>query len=648
MSTLHSNVTAQATPLGRADAFAPGTTRLTLAGRPYFLVRDPEAGDRLLSAICPHQGGIVEHDTSPDTLVCPNHHWRFHARTGDCRNAPNQRLASYPVFEHEGALYARLPATARAESAAATASSSRAADTRSNARTASDVTVHLHAHACLEVRSGDFSLLTDPWLHGPAFLGAWIQYPPTTANAAALQPDAIWISHEHSDHFHEPTLKHFDRATPIYVPDFPNRRLVQRLETLGFKNVTAMPFGQAMTIGGDLRLTCYEPASLWNDAILLIETSDWRLLNLNDAGLQPRIAEAVGPVDAVASAFTHGASGFPQTWSHLSDEDKHNIMRRSCDGMLRMLRSAVELYQTDALLPFAGHFSLWHPSHRPFVRNMVRHGVDAVVEALSDLDVDVIDMLPGESWHIADERIDRRWRQRDRLYHRTQLERYLNRAFRSDAFAQHHPLHRTIEPDAVATHLERLNDVPEIGFCEDMTVLLRATDLGHSETHFELPFEVRAGALHVLSHLNESPRMTMDVPRGVLAAVVQDDLSWDEAHIGYWCRFHRDPDIFHAGFWRLLQAPYYQRPAGDMPTGAHTITRRSAIAAILEQHGPHAQRILARAGLHCAACAHAPAETLEQGARIHGLGDDAIDRLVTELQLACHGRRTPTAQRRAS
>ena len=39
------------------------------------------------------------------------------------------------------------------------------------------VTIKLLAHACLEIKYNGFTLLTDPWLAGPAFHGSWIQYP---------------------------------------------------------------------------------------------------------------------------------------------------------------------------------------------------------------------------------------------------------------------------------------------------------------------------------------------------------------------------------------------------------------------------------------------------------------------------------------
>ena len=96
-----------------------------------------------------------------------------------------------------------------------------------------------------------FTLLTDPWLEadGPAFLGAWTQSPAADVSGADLRPDAILITHTStSDHFHEPTLRRFNRRTPIFVPDFPNERLPRRLAALGFSDVHRVRFGEQTRI----------------------------------------------------------------------------------------------------------------------------------------------------------------------------------------------------------------------------------------------------------------------------------------------------------------------------------------------------------------------------------------------------------------
>ena len=302
------------------------------------------------------------------------------------------------------------------------------------------LTIQLHAHACLEIGYKAFSLFTDPWLCGPAFLGSWIQFPPAVVDTSTLRPDAILITHEHPDHFHEPTLARFDRSTAIYVPDFPNRRLVERLASLEFSNVHALPFGMTYEVTENLKLTCFEPESLWNDAIVLIEIEDFRLLNINDAGLNHRIASLVAPVDALASQFSIGASGYPLTWSHLREAEKIRIMERGCQGKLRMLKEAMELYKARHLLPFASYFTLWHPSHRDYVRMMRTNTLKDVARAFEGSEAHVVDLLPGDSWDVSTGRISRLRPHQEQLGDLAQRLRYLEERFDASVFNQYHPI----------------------------------------------------------------------------------------------------------------------------------------------------------------------------------------------------------------
>lgn len=296
------------------------------------------------------------------------------------------------------------------------------------------MTVKLLAQACLEISCDGFKLLTDPWLASPALLGAWAHYPPLAVEVSTLHPDAVWVSHEHSDHFHIPTLVHFDRSTPVYVPDCPNRRLVAQLDELGFANVQPTSFGRTYHISGRIKITCFEPGSLWNDAIVLMEIDGFRILNINDAGLKYRIPSLVKPVDVVASAFSPGASAYPSTWTHLTESQKISIMERARKGLLEMLKRAMDLYGGRYLLPFVSHFILWHPSHREYTRTRRRNTVDDVVRAFEGNNVRDIDLLPGEGWEVATGHINRIWENRDQPYEADNKLRHVEQRFKPDDF----------------------------------------------------------------------------------------------------------------------------------------------------------------------------------------------------------------------
>ena len=107
-------------------------------------------------------------------------------------------------------------------------------------------------------------------------------------------------------------------------------------------------------------------------------------------------------------------------------------------------------------------------------------------------------------------------------------------------------------------------ECPRCGRCEDVTVHLEGVGAAGAGT-LDVSFAIAGGRLAILPAAPAVPNLRITVPRDVLTAVIRRDLSWDEAFIGYWCRFDRHPNVYHSGFWRLFQAPYLRRPV-DLAT----------------------------------------------------------------------------------
>jgi CMP-N-acetylneuraminate monooxygenase len=597
--------------IGRPDDFSRFPAVVTEGSRTYFLVRQA-SGFALLSNVCPHQGGAV-YDKGT-CFECPLHGWQFDRLTGRSLNAPSRSLATIPVVQDEqGVLFAELPGPVHVDRVAHGARSAKAG-----------LTIALHSHACLEISYEGYTLLTDPWLDGSAFLGAWMPSPAPDTNGADLRPDAILITHEHSDHFHEPTLRHFDRRTPVFVPDFPNERLPRRLAALGFTHVHRLRFGEPTRLRKGWSLTTFEPASYWNDAFVLVDIDGFRIFDINDAGVNARIAKMAGPVDVLAVQFSAGASGYPWTWSHLSDHEKVEISRKACEGKLQLIRDATKIYGASAVLPFASHFTLWHRSHLGYASLMKRNTLADVKATLADTDVDVIDLLPGDTWDVAKGVI------------RRGADVHLKADTTPDV-ASAIPTNEALTRDELAHYLARLNEVPEIAFCEDVVVRMQAESASSPASSIDLSFTVTNGRLSMLDGVADAPNLRITLPLSVATAVVRQELSWDEAFIGYWCRFDRRPNVYHSGFWRLFQAPYYKRPIDVRESASSPIAPTSTIAEVLETHGDRADRILRRYGLYCLGCQHSTAESLEMAARQHGLEPKRCDLLIKELNQAFHG-----------
>ena len=68
--------------------------------------------------------------------------------------------------------------------------------------------LNLITHACAILKDEECSLIFDPWFFGTAFNDGWClkqEIDPSTLDLASITH--VYISHEHPDHFHIPTLK---------------------------------------------------------------------------------------------------------------------------------------------------------------------------------------------------------------------------------------------------------------------------------------------------------------------------------------------------------------------------------------------------------------------------------------------------------
>ena len=73
----------------------------------YFLVQGND-GYRLLSTLCPHQGGEIE-DEGDEEFVCDGHGWQYNKADGSCVTNPSFRMKTFLVTHQEDRLVALVP-----------------------------------------------------------------------------------------------------------------------------------------------------------------------------------------------------------------------------------------------------------------------------------------------------------------------------------------------------------------------------------------------------------------------------------------------------------------------------------------------------------------------------------------------------------
>jgi len=582
-----------------------GIHEYTFEKKKFFIIKKAE-DIKVLEARCPHQAAEI--DQTQESFRCPVHGWTFHTETG---NGLNNRSEMYPVhFEkRNGSVFFKVAVSEKVVS---------------QKELPEDMAIKLWAHASLQFFFGNRSLLTDPWLRGNAFLNAWMPYPRIDISLSQIKPTYLCITHEHSDHLHEETLKELSHI-PVFVPDFPNERIPKLLTRLGFRNIIPLFFGRRYEITPELSLCFYEPESLWNDAILLMEYRDCKILNINDAGLNHRIANQIGPIKILCSSFSNGASGYPLTWNHLSDERKIEIQENAKLGQLKMISDAVKLYNADTFLPFASHFSLWHPSHEKYIELFRKNNLSDVVSLLKNQNTGLIDLLPGDQWTAKENKIERGPLKIEEVYRKDSLQR----AIQAERKKTHDVEKVKISESELDEYFLSLNSLTEMKLCEDLSIRVRISD----QSDCERLYQITNRHLSICKQ-NMRENLTIEIPSFAMKEIMKG-MSWDEAHIGYWCQLSRDPDVYMPYFWRLLQCPYWKKNSAHSAGQTPEISRSTKLVDLIEKSGTEAQRILSRFGLYCASCSQLGYETLEEGVRFHGLDPQKIEALLTTLNNVC-------------
>ena len=95
-------------------------------------------------------------------------------------------------------------------------------------------------HAGILIRTRGITIVCDPWFV-PAFFASWCVFPrndqlPEDVVHDICNPDFLYISHLHGDHFDIPFLKEkMNKNTTVLLPDFPTRELEREYNKLGFR-----------------------------------------------------------------------------------------------------------------------------------------------------------------------------------------------------------------------------------------------------------------------------------------------------------------------------------------------------------------------------------------------------------------------------
>lgn len=214
-------------------------------------------------------------------------------------------------------------------------------------------------HSCFVLKHAGTGVLCDPWFSGRVFQEGWAQYSPVTASFDDLPAvNYLWISHEHPDHFHPPTLrsitpKRRSTMTALYQAT-TDKRVVEFLHDLGFGQVWELE-PRWTALEPDLEILCvpHEEGNSW----VAFRTKTETILNLNDCGLRTRnelarVNKAVGDLDLLLTQFSYA------NW--FGNPNQPELRRHDASEKLEMVALQCRTLRAKQVIPFASQMYFCH------------------------------------------------------------------------------------------------------------------------------------------------------------------------------------------------------------------------------------------------------------------------------------------------
>ena len=148
--------------------------------------------------------------------------------------------------------------------------------------------IKLINHASVLIKLDNVTILTDPWYTGKAFNNSWsLLTNNEPSNDDYLNLDYIWISHEHPDHFHIPTLKRISASVSdnctIILQKKNSKKIENVLRNFGFNRFIKMRHDTFRAITSEIEIYSYQVGLM--DSIMGIRRDGDVLININDCSI---------------------------------------------------------------------------------------------------------------------------------------------------------------------------------------------------------------------------------------------------------------------------------------------------------------------------------------------------------------------------
>ena len=242
----------------------------------------------------------------------------------------------------------------------------------------------------------------DPWLSGKIFNNSWTLRPDPVLDPALLDRiDYLWISHEHPDHCHFPTLSSFpdsfkQRVTVLFQSR-DSAKIVAAFKGMGYQRFRLLPHREIVPLKegsqDGTKVYCYH-AGLMDSALAVIDDQQV-ILNQNDARISTPecklILQDLKHVDTLLSQFSLAAyAGF---------EPPEQYLPERASQILRNMSETHRALDAKVTIPFAS-FIYFSTEDNKYV-NPFANTVNDAYSYLSQQGQSAAVLYPGDSYEVG-------------------------------------------------------------------------------------------------------------------------------------------------------------------------------------------------------------------------------------------------------
>ncbi len=428
-------------------------------------------------------------------------------------------------------------------------------------------TIEHLGHSGIAVRHDDKLLLCDPWMAPTgAYNASWFPYPayPHSDLSALLEPDAVYISHEHLDHFDPWFLGQLDKRTPILTGRFHKRRCLRLLQDLDFENIHSLDDFEAYDIAQDfvvrVAIPSYNCPPHWFDSCALINAGDHTIFNLNDANLALELDRIRAEGIDVFLGQASPAIWYPLTYTTYDAEEKKRLMAVRRESAIESFTTGAKAVQPRLAIPFAGppcffdedlaEFFLGEDSMFP-VPTIAAQRLQETTNIAAEV------LKPGDVLHLnGDFRVERTPAYASFDYERDRRAYYeSNKEDKLRTIAQVLEAIPAAEPelfDKLSRHMNGLiTRNPFFQARINIRVLFRV--VGENGGDWVIDFRDEPMERVVYPWAGEDCGYHFEFQAPHLAQVLRDEMSWEDLLLSLRFKAHRDPDRYNQYLFTFLK-----------------------------------------------------------------------------------------------